>query len=115
MFGYKKVIVMGRLAADANLNYTGTGTPYLKFRLLSNLGTKNKQRVEATDCVIWGPLAEKVAPHLTKGRALLIDGEPETSSWEKDGQKHYREEVRVNNFNFVGGNKNAATEEEPPY
>lgn len=102
-FGYIKTTVVGRLVADADLAYTGEGMAYLKFRLLSNLGTKNHERVEATSCVMWGPRAEKLAPHLTKGKAILIDGEPVTSSWEKDGQKHYRTEVRVENLTFVGG------------
>lgn len=120
-FGYINTTVLGRLAADADLNFTGEGTPYVKFRLLANLGPKDKERVESVSCVIWGKRAETLAPHLTKGRALLVNGEPVTSSWEKDGQKHYRTELRVDTVTFVGnkpngnGNGNGASEDTVDY
>jgi single-strand DNA-binding protein len=104
-YGYAQYTVLGRLAADADLAYTGEGTPYLKFRLLSNLGPKDHERVESTSCVMWGKRAESLAKHLTKGKAILVTGEPVTSSWEKDGAKHYRTEVKVDSLTFVGGGK----------
>ena len=104
-YGYIQTTVLGRLAADADLAFTGEGTPYAKFRVLANVGPKDHERVESTSCVIWGKRAEALAKHLTKGKAILVTGEPVTSSWEKDGQKHYRTEVKVDSLTFVGGGK----------
>lgn len=104
-YGYIQTTVLGRLAADADLAFTGEGTPYAKFRVLANVGPKDHERVESTSCVIWGKRAEALAKHLTKGKALLVTGEPVTSSWEKDGQKHYKTELRVDSLTFVGGGK----------
>ena len=104
-YGYIQTTVLGRLAADADLAFTGEGTPYAKFRVLANVGPKDHERVESTSCVIWGKRAEALAKHLTKGKAILVTGEPVTSSWEKDGVKHYRTEVKVDSLTFVGGGK----------
>ena len=104
-YGYIQTTVLGRLAADADLAFTGEGTPYAKFRVLANVGPKDHERVESTSCVIWGKRAEALAKHLTKGKAILVTGEPVTSSWEKDGAKHYRTEVKVDSLTFVGGGK----------
>ena len=102
-YGYIQTTVLGRLAVDADLAFTGEGTPYAKFRVLANVGPKDKERVESVSCVIWGKRAEALAKHLTKGKALLVTGEPVSSSWEKDGAKHYKTEVRVDTLTFVGG------------
>ncbi len=111
MFGYILTIATGRLADNATLTYTQQGTACLKFRLLATLGAKQHERVEAVNCVLWGERAEKLANHCTKGKIVTVDGEPVTSSWEKEGVKHYRTEIRVNNFKFTGGNGKAATTE----
>jgi single-strand DNA-binding protein len=48
---------------------------------------KTGQRQTQTEwhrVTVWGELAEHCARHLTKGRALYVEGRLETSIWEND-------------------------------
>jgi single-strand DNA-binding protein len=66
----------------------------------------NGEWQEATDfinCIAWGPLGERVAQYLTKGRPCLVNGRLQSSSWEQDGQKRSKVEVVAQDVTFLGG------------
>jgi len=47
--------------------------------------------------VAWGPLAERSAEYLRKGRKVYVEGRLQTRTWEgQDGQKHYTTELIAN-------------------
>jgi len=51
--------------------------------------------------VFWGKRGEALAPYLTKGKLVMIDGELKTRSWVgQDGQKKSRTEIFVKNLQF---------------
>ena len=57
---------------------------------------KDDQKVEAPEfhqMVAFGKTAELIAQYGKKGRLLMVQGRLRTSSWDKDGQKHYRTEI----------------------
>ncbi|HYH36313.1 MAG TPA: single-stranded DNA-binding protein, partial [Candidatus Saccharimonadales bacterium] len=59
---------------------------------------------EATDyidIVCWGPLAERVAQYMSKGRRCLVQGRLQSRSWEQDGQKRSKVEVLANDVTFL--------------
>src|SRR5690606_7593047 len=53
------------------------------------------------DCVAWGPLGERVAQYLSKGRRTLVNGRLQSRSWEQDGQKRSKLEVLANDVTFL--------------
>ena len=55
------------------------------------------------DIVAWGPLGERVAQYLTKGRPALVSGRLQSRSWEQDGDKRSKVEVVANDVTFLGG------------
>lgn len=103
MSGLNLVIVAGRLGKDAELVVVGEKqTPKVTFSLAVNDG---EEHVEWIPCVFWGERAEKLAPHLTKGDSLIVEGRWQTHTWEDDAGKHSRTELVVQDVAFGGYNR----------
>lgn len=103
-----QVILMGNLTRDPELRQTPTGQSVCSFSLALNRAYQDKsgQWQEATDyidIVAWGPLGERVAQYLTKGRRALVQGRLQSRSWEQDGQKRSKVEVQANDVTFLDG------------
>lgn len=94
-----KVILFGHLGSDPELKMTPSGQAVLKMRLATTERYKDKSgtwgdRTEWHAVVVWGKRAEGLAKFLTKGHAVLIEGNLRTSSYEdKEGKKRYKTEV----------------------
>ncbi len=112
-----QVILLGNLTRDPELRQTPSGQSVVSFSLALNRAYKDQsgEWVEATDyidVVAWGPLAERVAQYLNKGRRALVQGRLQSRSWEQDGQKRSKVEVLANDVTFVdsrgeGGGENS--------
>jgi single-strand DNA-binding protein len=105
---FNQVTLMGNLTRDPELRTTPNGQSVCSFSLALNRSYKgadgNWQEVtDYVDIVAWGPLGERVAQYLTKGRPALVSGRLQSSSWEKDGQKRTKVEVVANDVTFLGG------------
>lgn len=105
---FNQVILMGNLTRDPELRQTPNGQAVCSFSLALNRSYKgsNGEWQEATDfinCIAWGPLGERVAQYLTKGRPCLVNGRLQSSSWEQDGQKRSKIEVVAQDVTFLGG------------
>ncbi len=114
--GFNKVILMGNLTRDPETRTTTGGQSVTRFGLAVNRSWRNangetQEAVSFIDCVAWGKPGEIIAQYVGKGRALLVSGRLEQSSWEdkESGGKRSKVEVVVEDFNFVdsqggGGN-----------
>src|SRR5581483_11736616 len=105
---FNQVTLMGNLTRDPELRTTPNGASVCGFSLALNRSYKNSEGSwqEATDyidIVAWGPLGERVAQYLTKGRPALVSGRLQSRSWEQDGQKRSKVEVVANDVTFLGG------------
>ncbi len=101
-----QVTLMGNLTRDPELRQTPTGQNVTSFSLALNRSYKDQsgEWQEATDyidIVCWGPLAERVAQYLSKGRRCLVQGRLQSRSWEQDGQKRNKVEVLANDVTFL--------------
>jgi single-strand DNA-binding protein len=106
--GFNKVILMGNLTRDPEVRSLPSGQSVTSFGLAVNRTWRGQdgnqqESVSYIDCVAWGKTGEIIAQYVQKGRPLLVSGRLEQRSWEKDGQKHSKIEVVVEDFNFVGG------------
>lgn len=113
--GFNKVILMGNLTRDPELRTTPSGVDVVSFTIAVNNGYKDKDgvfqdRTNFIDCVAWGGLGRSIHEWMEKGKPILVSGELESRSWEQDGQKRSKLEVKVLDFNFVG---NKEREEAP--
>ena len=102
-----KVILLGRLTADPNLNYAaGTGTAVCRFTLAVTRPFKKDEK-DFINCIAFGKTGETIAQYLTKGRQLAVTGSIRTGSYDaKDGTKRYTTDIVVDSFEFIGSNKN---------
>src|SRR4029079_1123058 len=105
---FNQVTLMGNLTRDPELRTTPNGASVCSFSLALNRSYKNSEGnwTEATDyidIVAWGPLGERVAQYLTKGRPALVSGRLQSRSWEQDGAKRSKVEVVAQDVTFLGG------------
>jgi single-strand DNA-binding protein len=105
---FNQVTLMGNLTRDPELRTTPNGASVCSFSLALNRSYKNSEGswTEATDyidIVAWGPLGERVAQYLTKGRPALVSGRLQSRSWEQDGVKRSKVEVVAQDVTFLGG------------
>lgn len=99
MSGYQRFICVGNLTKDAESRMAGE-SEVAKYSVAVN-GFKDS--VEFFDCEQWKPGG--VLPYLTKGTSVLVEGEIQTQSWEKDGERKSRKIVRVLKVQLLGGKK----------
>lgn len=94
------VSLAGRLVRDVELKYTQDGKAVGNFAIAINKRYK-KDEANFINCVAWGKTAELIAQYVRKGNLMGVTGSIETSTWEKDGQKHYKTEVFVDQITFL--------------
>jgi single-strand DNA-binding protein len=105
---FNQVTLMGNLTRDPELRTTPNGASVCSFSLALNRSYKGsdgnwQEATDYIDIVAWGPLGERVAQYLTKGRPALVSGRLQSRSWEQDGQKRSKVEVVANDVTFLGG------------
>src|SRR5581483_4777301 len=105
---FNQVTLMGNLTRDPELRTTPNGQSVCSFSLALNRSYKGgdgewKEMTDFIDIVAWGPLGERVAQYLSKGRPALVSGRLQSRSWEQDGQKRSKVEVVANDVTFLGG------------
>jgi single-strand DNA-binding protein len=122
MAGVNKVILVGNLGADPEVRYTAGGTAVCKFSLATSrrFTGKDGQKQEKTEwhrIVAWSKLAEICGQYLSKGKQVVIEGRIEYGSYEKDGVKHYTNDIVAENMQMLGtpGQGNRAQEPEPGF
>lgn len=103
-----QVTLMGNLTRDPELRQTPTGQNVTSFSLALNRSYKDasgewQEATDYIDIVCWGPLAERVAQYLSKGRRCLVQGRLQSRSWEQDGNKRSKVEVLANDVTFLDG------------
>lgn len=114
-----KAMVYGNLTRDPELKALPSGSQVCSFSLATNRtyndkDGKKQEQVEYHNVIAFGKQAEVIAKYMTKGGAIYVEGRLQTQSWEKDGTKHYRTEIIVENFQFGAKSGQAETKQESP-
>lgn len=121
-----KAIIYGRVGQDPELKYTESGQGRTTFSVATTAVWKDKNTGEKQEkttwhnVVVWGKRAEVIKEYVGKGDAILIEGEIENRSYDKDdGTKGYISEIVLRNFEFgakkgAGGSKGAPPPDAPP-
>lgn len=105
-----KVILIGNVGKEPDVQYTSGGTAVAKFSLATNERFKDKSgewqdKTEWHNLVAWAKLAEIVGEYATKGSKIYVEGRLQTSSWDdkKSGEKKYRTEIIVSELVLLSG------------
>ena len=110
-----KVYLIGNLTQDPEFKALPSGSSVTSFSLATNRTWTDKQgqrqeTAEYHNIVSYGKQAETMSQYLRKGSLLFVEGRLQTRSWEaQDGQKKYRTEVIVENFQFGPKNSGGST------
>ena len=105
-----KIILTGRTTKDAELGFIGTtGTPKMRFTLAVERNyqkDKNNKKVDFINCEMLGQHTEKLSQYVTKGKAILVEGELNIDQYTKDDEKRSFTKVKVDRLEFLAGNSN---------
>lgn len=104
MANINRVEITGNLTRDPELRMTTTGKQVVTFGIAVGDGFGEKSRTYFFDCVRWCG-SDKQAnfyTSLTKGSKVAIAGKLTWRSWTKDGQKHSKVEVEVQELDLLG-------------
>lgn len=101
-----KVLLIGNLGKDAETRQTPSGTSVTNFSLATTYRLKDQSTGEFSEKTDWHDIVlwrgERVAPYLTKGKKVFVEGRLQTRSWEdQNGQKRYRTEVICDPFGLM--------------
>lgn len=106
-----KATLCGNITRDIETRITPSGKTVVNFSIATNKRINGKDETTYHNCVSWGKQGEVIAKYFKKGDKILIEGEINNRSWEKDGIKRYSSDIVVSSFYFVGGNKVKEAEE----
>lgn len=122
-----RIIVIGRLVRDPELNYTGSGTAVSNFTLAVERNFTNKNTgerdVDFIKVTVWQKLAENCSKYLKKGRMAAAEGQLHINKNKgKDGKTYIDAFINANNVQFLGGsnssneqqNTNSSNRQTPP-
>src|SRR5690606_11196341 len=105
-----KVILIGRLTRDVELNYTPQGNAVAQFTLAVQR-KYNREEADFINIVVWRGLAENCANYLKKGRMAAVEGRLQVRSYKaQDGQKRWIIEVVAEDVRFLGDGKGSNTD-----
>ena len=94
----------GNLGNDCEQRYTQSGDSVVSFSVGVKSGFGDKATTTWAKCAIFGKRGEAVAPYLKKGTLVGVVGEVNNREYQdKDGQKRYSLDVRVNDLTLLGG------------
>jgi single-strand DNA-binding protein len=104
MRGINKVILIGNLGKDPDLQYLEGNIAVAKFPLATTETYKDKNgnlvsQTEWHTVVLWRGLAELAQKYLHKGSLVYIEGRIRTRNWEdKDKNKRFSTEIVGDNL-----------------
>jgi len=111
-----KIMLIGNLGRDPEMNVTGDGTTFTRFSLAVNRRTKNAQgeRTEETEwfnVVAWRQLAEVCNTYLHKGSKVYIEGRLTQRKYtDKNGNERTSVEVIASDVEFLSGKQQGEAE-----
>lgn len=117
-----KAIITGNLARSAELRSTQSGVSVSTFTVAVNERVKDHatgeydNRANLIDCTMFGKRAESLNQYLTKGQKVAVEGRLRWNQWEKDGVKHSKIEIVVDEIDLGGARKSSGdtyAEDEP--
>ncbi len=103
-----KWIGLGNCGKEPDVKTAGSGTIVANFSIACSDRRKDAQGnwqdvTEWVDLVAFKRTAEIIRDYVHKGSKLYVEGRISNRQWEKDGQKHYRSEIVVNELVLLDG------------
>ena len=110
-----KIMLIGNLGRDPEMNVTSDGTPFTRFSLAVNRRTKSssndrKDETEWFNVVAWRQLAEVCNTYLHKGAKVYIEGRLTQRKYtDKNGVERTTVEVVASDVEFLSGKQQTSS------
>lgn len=101
---YNKMMMIGRLTAQPELQQTANGKSVLRVTVAVNRrfkGENGEREADFFQVVWWGKQAESLADYAGKGSLIFVEGELRSRRYEREGQTHYVTEINGSNFQLL--------------
>lgn len=115
-----KVMLIGRVTNQPELKTIPSGSVVANLSIATNKTwndketKEKKESVEFHNLIAWRKTAEIIGEYVKKGNKIFIEGELQTRNWEKDGVKHYKTEIVVNNLIMLDSPKKEEKKDDLP-
>jgi single-strand DNA-binding protein len=114
-----KIELLGRLTKDVEVKYTQDQKMVVKFTIAIN--RRKNEHTDFFDVTAFGKTAEFIGKYFKKGSKMLVTGELNNNNYEKDGVKHYQDQIVIDTVEFFGkkadgennGSEKSETKSEP--
>ena len=104
-----------RCYKDAEQRFTQGGDSIVTFKGAVDAGYGQNKTTSWIKFNMWGKRGESVLPYLKDKTQVCVSGELANREYtDKEGQKRYSLEVRVNELTLVGGKQDGAAPSERP-
>jgi single-strand DNA-binding protein len=98
--------IIGHLGRDAETKYLPGDKCVVSFTVATSRKRKDEETTTWWRCQFWGDRAAKLSEYLTKGKAVMVQGEVHQREYEtKDGIKGHSLEVEVRELVLLGDGK----------
>ena len=106
-----KVILVGRISNDITVNKSQSGNSMCNFSIAVDryMGKDKEKATDFVRCAAYGTNADILGRYAGKGKQVAIEGNIKTGSYEKDGVKHYTQDVQVDKVELLGGKSDNST------
>jgi single-strand DNA-binding protein len=111
---YNNTVLVGRITKALEMKTTTNGVNVLSFTLAINKKVKEKDQVSYISCVSFNKTAEILNQYADKGSLVLVDGELQSRSYEKDNRTVYVTEVVVGRVVLLDNKQKSANIEVEP-
>lgn len=109
-----KVLLIGNMTRDPELQYTSSGTAICKFDIAINRKWKDNQETTFLRIESWGKMAEFCKQYFKQGRSIFVEGRIRMDQWEaKDGTKRKQYVIVAEQLGFADSKGVAAHQDAP--
>ena len=103
-----KVYLIGSVGKDPDMRSTGGGTLVATLSMATSERYKDSSgewqtKTEWHNLTAFARTAELFRDYVQKGSPIHVEGHLQTQQWEKDGVKHYKTVIVVENLIMLGG------------
>lgn len=103
-----RVVLVGRITKDLELQKTAGGTSVVKFNVAVQ---RDKDNADFPNIVVYGKMADNLCQYQKKGSLVAIDGRIQTRTYQRqDGSNAYVTEVIASNVEYLSSKSQASGE-----
>ncbi|MCB1095969.1 MAG: single-stranded DNA-binding protein [Verrucomicrobiae bacterium] len=105
MFRRNRIELTGNIAKSPRSARVGNSI-VVRARLIHNETVERAngetiERLTAVEIEIWGKRGVAFEQHVTSNTAVYIEGSLQLAEWEKDGERFFRNYIRVTDWQFL--------------